>query len=181
MSAATLQVGFALDNTMGSMLLGVIISAVLYGISLLQCLFYFTRYMRDPAYLKTLVASTVFLDTIHLVFVVHTVSHHNIILTGLIIVIILATSGEFSVIIAFSILKNTACGTAWVVLALEAGTYQQLLNISPLTISINALSTSTDVIITSILCYMLYDTQPASLETETIVNRLILFTINTGL
>jgi hypothetical protein len=28
---------------MGSMLLGVIVSAVLYGISLLQCLFYFTR------------------------------------------------------------------------------------------------------------------------------------------
>ncbi|KAJ7059777.1 hypothetical protein C8F01DRAFT_1295877 [Mycena amicta] len=211
MSAATLKLGEPLDNTMGSMLLGVIVSAVLYGISLLQCLFYFTRYDRDPRYLKALVASTVLLDTVHLAFVVHTVyhyliinyyqqdalqvmiwsvsleaiptgitaalvqsfyahrvwkmSHHNTFLTGLILVIVLATS---------------ACGTAWVVLALEAGTYQRLLRISPLTISINALSTAADVIITATLCYMLYHTRPASLETETMVNRLILFTINTG-
>jgi hypothetical protein len=56
---------------MGSMLLGVIMSAILYGISLLQTLFYFTRqwlvlacattnlwftgYDRDPVYLKALV------------------------------------------------------------------------------------------------------------------------------
>ncbi|KAJ7092119.1 hypothetical protein C8R43DRAFT_1049942 [Mycena crocata] len=212
MSAATLEPGASLDNTMGSMLLGVIVSAVLYGISLLQCLFYFTRYHRDPTYLKTLVASTVFLDTMHLAFVIHTVyhylisnyyqhdalkvmiwsvslealptgvtaalvqsfyayrvwrmSHHNYFLTGLILVLVLATS---------------ACGTAWVVLALEAQTYERLLTISPLTISINALSTAADVIITSTLCFMLHQTRPASLETESMINRLILFTINTGL
>ncbi|KAJ7097382.1 hypothetical protein C8R44DRAFT_989073 [Mycena epipterygia] len=212
MSAATLQLGAPLDNTMGSMLLGVILSAVLYGVSLLQCLFYFTRYDRDPVYIKALVAATIVLDTIHLSFVIHTVyhylisnyynndalqvmiwsvslealptgvtaalvqsfyayrvwrmSHHNLILTGLILVLVLATAG---------------CGTAWVILALEAHTYEHLLRISPLTISINALSTGADVIITSTLCFMLQRTRPASLETETIINRLILFTINTGL
>ncbi|KAJ6562253.1 hypothetical protein B0H19DRAFT_1375400 [Mycena capillaripes] len=213
MSAATLHSGASLDNTMGSMLLGVIVSAILYGISLLQCLFYFTRYGRDPLYLKALVASTVFLDTVHLVLVIHTVyhylitnyykndtlqvmiwsvslealptgitaglvqsfyahriwrmSHHSVVLTGLVLLLIVATSG--------------ACGTAWVVLALQAGTYERLLRISPLTISINALSTAADVIITATLCFMLQQTRPASLETETMVNRLILFTINTGL
>jgi len=159
-----------------------------------------------------LVVSTVFLDTVHLSFVIHTVyhylitnyynhdalgvmiwsvslealptgvtaalvqsfyahrvykmSHQNVLLTGLILLIVLATS---------------ACGTAWVVLALEAQTYERLLHISPLTISINALSTSADVIITVTMCFMLYQTRPASLETESMVNRLILFTINTGL
>ncbi|KAJ7323860.1 hypothetical protein DFH08DRAFT_887048 [Mycena albidolilacea] len=212
MSAATLHPGAPLDNTMGSMLLGVIVSAVLYGISLLQCLFYFTRYVRDAKILKILVASTLFLDTLHLSFVIHTMyhylisnyythdalqrmiwsvslealptgitaglvqsfyayriwrmSHHNIFLTGFILVLVLATS---------------ACGTAWVVLALQAGTYERLLRISPLTISINALSTAADVTITSTLCFMLYRTRPTSRETETMVNRLILFTINTGL
>ncbi|KAF7330075.1 hypothetical protein MKEN_00271600 [Mycena kentingensis (nom. inval.)] len=210
--AATLTTGAPLDNTMGSMLIGVIVSAVLYGISLLQCLFYFTRYQRDPTYLKSLVASTVLLDTVHLAMVIHTMyhylitnyyqhdvlqvmiwsvslealptgitaglvqafyahrvwkmSHHNVFLTGLILLIVFATA---------------ACGTAWVVLALRTRTYRSLLDISPLTISINALSTGADVIITSTLCYMLYDTRPASLETESMVNRLILFTINTGL
>ncbi|KAJ7200846.1 hypothetical protein GGX14DRAFT_699601 [Mycena pura] len=203
--SATLQPGAALDNTMGSMLLGVIVSAVLYGISLLQCLFYFTRYGRDPLYLKALVISTVFLDTVHLSFVIHTVyhylitnyynhdalgvmiwsvslealptgvtaalvqsfyahrvykmSHQNVLLTGLILLIVLATS---------------ACGTAWVVLALEAQTYERLLHISPLTISINALSTSADVIITVTMCFMLYQTRPASLETESMCLQLIL-------
>ncbi|KAJ7142697.1 hypothetical protein C8R44DRAFT_760976 [Mycena epipterygia] len=212
MSAATLQLGAPLDNTMGSMLIGVIVSAVLYGISLLQCLFYFTRYDRDPLYLKVLVAATVFLDTLHLAFVSHTVyyylisnyyrndvlqtmvwsvslealptgitaglvqlfyayrvwrmSHHNLYLTAMILVLVMATA---------------ACGTAWVILALEAKTYEHLLHISPLTISINALSTGADVIITSTLCWMLYRTRPTSLETESIINRLILFTINTGL
>ncbi|KAJ7693198.1 hypothetical protein B0H17DRAFT_1060380 [Mycena rosella] len=212
MSAATLELGAPLDNTMGSMLLGVIVSAVLYGISLLQCLFYFTRYDHDPLYLKTLVAVTVVLDSLHLAFVIHTVyhylisnyyehgvlqvmvwsvaleavptgvtgalvqtfyayrvwrmSHHNVFLTGIILILILA---------------NSASGTAWVVLALEAGTYEKLLHISSLTISINALSTGVDVIIATTLCFTLHKTRPASLETETMVNRLILFTINTGL
>ncbi|KAJ7088055.1 hypothetical protein B0H15DRAFT_982644 [Mycena belliarum] len=239
MSAATLQFGAPLDNTMGSMLLGVLVSAVLYGISLLQCLFYFTRYHRDPLYLKSLVAATVVLDSFHLAFVAHTVyhylitnyykndtlhvmvwsvslealptfnrssflhhslqsinalqilrvpclakhvlilhrladkadlittvSHENFFLTGTIMVLVLATS---------------ACGTAWVVLALRAGTYENLLKISPLTNTINALSTAADVIITTTLCYMLRQSRPASLETETMINRLILFTINTGL
>ncbi|KAJ7744057.1 hypothetical protein DFH07DRAFT_925197 [Mycena maculata] len=228
---ATLNPGDPLDNTMGSMLLGVIFSAILYGISVLQCLFYFTRYDRDPLYMKALVAATVFLDTLHLSFVIHTVYHYlitnyynhgalevpvwsvslealptgvtaslvqsfyayrvwrmsnkNVLLTALILILVLATA---------------SCGTAWVVLAIQAGTYKHLLHISvpppmlqwfifshdsfhpqPLTISINALSTGADVIITSTLCFMLQRTRPASLATETMINRLILFTINTGL
>jgi len=97
---------------------------------------------------------------------VYRMSHRNILLTGLILILVVATA---------------ASGTAWVVLALEAQTYERLLRISPLTISINALSTSADVIITATLCFMLQQTQPASLSTETMINRLILFTINTGL
>ncbi|KAF7296711.1 hypothetical protein HMN09_01080200 [Mycena chlorophos] len=229
MSAATLQLGQPLDNTMGSMLLGVIVSAVLYGISLLQCLFYFTRYTRDPPYLKALVkvaatslsaswnmpqqvATTVLLDSVHLAFVTHTIYHYLITqyyfqeslkvmvwsvsleavptgVTGSLVQLFYAhrvwkmshKNKPLTALIVLIVLATSACGTAWVVLALEAGTYERLLKISPLTISINALSTTTDVIITTTLCFMLYRTRPASLETESMVNRLILFTINTGL
>ncbi|GAW07567.1 hypothetical protein LENED_009570 [Lentinula edodes] len=52
-----------LDNTMGAMLVGIIVSAVLYGISLVQTLFYFNRYRNDAWYLKSLVAITVLFDT----------------------------------------------------------------------------------------------------------------------
>ncbi|KAF8209215.1 hypothetical protein K438DRAFT_1811943 [Mycena galopus ATCC 62051] len=212
MSAATLLPNAPLDNTMGSMLLGVIVSAVLYGISLLQCLFYFTRYGRDPLYLKILVASTLILDTLHLSLVIHTVYHYlisNYYENDSLLVMVWSVSAEalptgftaglvqsfyahriwkmsqhnlfVTGFILLVVVVNTACGTAWVVLALRAGTYQRLLQISWLTITINALSTAADVLITSILCFMLQRTRPASLETETMVNRLILFTINTGL
>ncbi|KAJ7906529.1 hypothetical protein B0H13DRAFT_2333368 [Mycena leptocephala] len=136
---ATLELGARLDNTMGSMLLGVVVSAVLYGTSLLQCLFYFTRYHRDPFYIRGLVTATLVLDNLHLGLVIHTVyhylisnyyqnevlqimiwsvslealptgvtaalvqsfyayrvwkvSHHNVFLTGHILVLVLATSG----------------------------------------------------------------------------------------
>ncbi|KAJ7629574.1 hypothetical protein B0H17DRAFT_1340027 [Mycena rosella] len=227
--SATLELGAPLDNTMGSMLLGVIVSAVLYGISLLQCLFYFTRYDRDPLYLKTLVITTLVLDTLHLIFVIHTVyhylissyykndvlqvmiwsvslealptgvtaalvqsfyayrvwrmSHHNVILTGMILLLVMATSGVLNLTHKLPPLR-IAGRSLWYcmgVLALEARTYERLLRISPLTISINGLSTGADVIITTTMCFMLRQTRPASLATETMINRLILFTINTGL
>ncbi|KAK7042080.1 hypothetical protein R3P38DRAFT_2888445 [Favolaschia claudopus] len=212
MSAATLDSGAPLNNTMGSMLLGVIFSAILYGISVLQCMFYYTRYERDPMYLKFLVASTLFLDTLHLSFVVHTVYHYLIsnyyendalqamvwsvsleaLPTGVTAGLVqsfyahriwrMSHGNYFSTgFVLFLILATSACGTAWVIMALQCRTYQDLLRISPLTITINALSTAADVFITMILCFMLHRSNPASLETESMVNRLILFTINTGL
>ncbi|KAK7016686.1 hypothetical protein R3P38DRAFT_2541847, partial [Favolaschia claudopus] len=222
MTAATLDSGAPLGNTMGSMLLGVIFSAILYGISLLQCLFYFTRYKRDPIYLKVIVTLTLFLDTFHLSLVVHTLyhylisnyyqrealrlmiwsvsleavptgltaglvqmfyayriwrmSHRNYFATGFVLVLVLATN---------------ACGTAWVILALQFKTYQDLLQISvcicpspartALTITINALSAAADVYITAMMCLMLRQSNPESVETKSMVNKLIAFTINTGL
>ncbi|KAJ7833185.1 hypothetical protein B0H13DRAFT_2370564 [Mycena leptocephala] len=218
MSAATLELGAPLDNTMGSMLLGVIMSAILYGISLLQTLFYLPvsgwfwpaqqitygsqdmietlcgsygvpRYLalvlRHPYDVLLFVITTRYGNDLECfglealptgitaglvqsfyAYRIWRMSHRNVLLTGAILLLVVATA---------------TCGTAWVVLALKAGTYENLLAISPLTLSINALSTAADVIITSTLCFMLHRTRPASLRTETMVNRLILFTINTGL
>ncbi|KAJ7662508.1 hypothetical protein B0H17DRAFT_1211900 [Mycena rosella] len=231
MSAVTLEPGVPLDNTMGSLLIGVIVGAVLYGISLLQCLFYFTRYERDPVYLRVLVAATVILDTIHLCFVSHTVyqnlisnyydheslqvmtwsvslealatgitagivqlfyayrvwkmSHHNVILTGIILLFILVLKHEVNNCLSTqkcqypSHLATAAAGTAWVGLAFTAHTYERLLRITPLTITINSLSTGADVIITETLCFMLHQTRPPTLETETIINRLLIVSSRT--
>ncbi|KAK6981718.1 hypothetical protein R3P38DRAFT_3333720 [Favolaschia claudopus] len=151
MTAATLDSGAPLVNTkrtMGSMLLGVIFSAILYGISLLQCLFYFTRIILCELN-STKVTLTLFLDTFHLSLVVHTLSHRNYFATGFVLVLVLATN---------------ACGTAWA-----------------LTITINALSAAADVYITAMMCLMLRQSNPESVETKSMVNKLIAFTINTGL
>ncbi|KAK6971430.1 hypothetical protein R3P38DRAFT_3242396 [Favolaschia claudopus] len=138
MTAATLDSGAPLGNTMGSMLLGVIFSAILYGISLLQCLFYFTRYKRDPIYLKVIPARS--LETHDLVRrTTFEVEEHEALTqrrsvsleavpTGL-------TAGLVQMFYAYRIwrmshrnyfatgfvlvlvLATNACGTAWVILA----------------------------------------------------------------
>ncbi|KAF8186095.1 hypothetical protein K438DRAFT_1973466 [Mycena galopus ATCC 62051] len=213
MPSATLDPGAPLDNTMGALLLGVVLSAVLYGISVLQTTLYFARYRRDPAYLKILVFATLVLDTIHMIAITHVVYYYLItnyynkpalqivvwsiaveaLPTGLTATLVQSfyafrvyrisdKNVLLTVVILLLVGATSGCGIAWVVRALaEPHTYDRLRRLSPLAVSINALSTSVDVIITSVLCYMLHQSQTKSLADETFLNRLILITINTGL
>ncbi|KAF7373848.1 hypothetical protein MSAN_00596700 [Mycena sanguinolenta] len=77
-SAATLDPGAPLDNTMGALVMGLVGSAILYGISMWQTASYFTWYRRDPSYLKVLVLATLLLDTLHMVLISHVVYHYLI-------------------------------------------------------------------------------------------------------
>jgi len=56
----------ALVNTFGASFVGLVVSAVLYGVSLLQTYIYFNRFPRDSWRLKLLVVAVWFLDTLHL-------------------------------------------------------------------------------------------------------------------
>ncbi|CAA7263604.1 unnamed protein product [Cyclocybe aegerita] len=210
-SAATLDPTLPLDNSMGAMMIGVIVSAVLHGICLLQAFLYYQNYKKDVWYLKSLVILTVSFDAIHLAMISHAVYHYvvsyyhdedqlrflvwtvlmealftgvngavvqtfytlrvwrlskgNIILTGTILFLILATVGS---------------GTAWVILSMQMETYDDLLKISPLTITINALSTAVDVAIAASLCIMLHNARTGFRKSDTIITKLIIFVVNTG-
>jgi len=93
-------------------------------------------------------------------------SHKNFILTGSILLLVLANSG---------------CGIAWVIVSIQIKTYEDLLKISPLTISINALSATADVIIAATLVIMLNRSRTGFSKSDTMINKLILFVVNTGL
>ncbi|KAJ4489137.1 hypothetical protein C8R41DRAFT_836096 [Lentinula lateritia] len=201
-----------LDNTMGAMLVGIIVSAVLYGISLVQTLFYFNRYRDDAWYLKSLVAITVLFDTVHLCFVSHTIYFYLVSryydngqldfmiwsvlaeaiptgFTGALVQTFYTVrvwrlskkNHVLAVVIMLIVLAQTACGTAWVIISLQLSTFQQLLGISDLTISINALSTAADVIIAASLCFLLAQSRTGFKHSDTMINKLILFGVNTGL
>ncbi|KAJ6483095.1 hypothetical protein C8R45DRAFT_1000562 [Mycena sanguinolenta] len=77
-SAATLDPGAPLGNTMGALVMGLVGSAILYGISVWQTASYFTWYRRDPSYLKALVLATLLLDTLHMVLISHVVYYYLI-------------------------------------------------------------------------------------------------------
>ncbi|RDB29953.1 hypothetical protein Hypma_013819 [Hypsizygus marmoreus] len=200
-----------LDDSMGSMLIGVIISAVLFGVSLVQTFYYYLSYPKDVWYLKALVVSTVVFDTVHLGLISHTVYHylvshyfhpdHLLLLTSSVLLEALFTglTGAFvqtfytarvlrlskgnyylSGFIFFLVVANAGCGTAWVILSMQMKTFQDLLGISALTLTINALSTAIDVMIAVTLCIMLNNARTGFKKSDTIINRLILFVVNTG-
>jgi len=86
-----------------------------------------------------------------------------------------------AVLIMLIVLAQTGCGTAWVIVSLQLSTFQQLLGISSLTMSINALSTAADVIIAASLCFLLQRSRTGFKHSDTMINRLILFGVNSGL
>ncbi|KAF8875233.1 hypothetical protein BD779DRAFT_1678337 [Infundibulicybe gibba] len=61
--------GFSIEFLTGAMLVGGLIAMVVYGITTLQMYFYFINYPKDSFGLKTLVATTWTLDTLHTVLV----------------------------------------------------------------------------------------------------------------
>ncbi|KDR73254.1 hypothetical protein GALMADRAFT_251847 [Galerina marginata CBS 339.88] len=209
--SATLDPGYALDNTMGAMMIGVIVSAVLHGITLLQAFMYFTNYKKDVWYLKALVLTTVSFDAIHLAMISHAVYHYVVsdfhnpdslrFLTWTVLMEALFTGVNGGIvqtfyalrvfrlskrnylltgIIVFLILATVGCGTVWVILSMQFKTYKQLLTISPLTITINALSTAADVTIAASLCLMLHRSRTGFKRSDNIINKLIIFIVNTG-
>ncbi|GLB41337.1 hypothetical protein LshimejAT787_0905520 [Lyophyllum shimeji] len=201
-----------LDDTLGAMLIGVIVSAVLYGVSLVQTFYYYVAYPKDLWYLKALVASTVVFDTIHLMLISHSIYYYLVsnyfkpetlqfmIWSLLLEALFTGLTGAFVQIfytarvwrlskrnipltgaILLIVVANAGCGTAWVVLSLQFGTFEKLLRISSLTLSINALSTAVDVLIAATLCIMLNKARTGFKKSDTIINRLILFVVNTGI
>ncbi|PPQ73740.1 hypothetical protein CVT24_006960 [Panaeolus cyanescens] len=227
MASATLDPTLALDNSMGAMMIGTIISAVLHGICLLQAFIYWQKYRKDVWWLKSLVATTVLFDAIHL-FMISTAVYHYVVtnfhspdrlkfLTWTVLMEALFTGVNAGIVqtfytyriwrlskhnwlitgtILFLILCTTGCGVAWVILSMRMQTYEDLLTISPLTITINALSTAVDVGIAGSLCLLLHTARTGfrrsvflfrfsipvvdDCRSDTIINKLIVFVVNTG-
>ncbi|KAJ6488153.1 hypothetical protein C8R47DRAFT_1071902 [Mycena vitilis] len=67
-----LQFHFWLDRILGAWLIGVIVSAVLFGVTCLQIYLYFTKHcVRDPVFVKAFVAVLLSLDALHLALTSH--------------------------------------------------------------------------------------------------------------
>lgn len=68
-----------LDSILGASLIGLVVSSVIYGISVLQTYLYYTRYShKDKAFLKTFVAILLVLDTAQLCFVLIYTYHYEV-------------------------------------------------------------------------------------------------------
>ncbi|EMD41296.1 hypothetical protein CERSUDRAFT_109894 [Gelatoporia subvermispora B] len=71
MSAPPIDVNAVIPPTMGALMLSMVFSSVMYGVTVLQTYQYYDGYWEDPAYMKVFVAALWVLDTAQLVTVIH--------------------------------------------------------------------------------------------------------------
>ncbi|KAL4081991.1 hypothetical protein V8B97DRAFT_144516 [Scleroderma yunnanense] len=177
----------AVDATFGAYLLGVIISAILYGVTVVQTSYYYAGYPADPWHIKFLVLAVFISDTIHQALITHSayiylvevlfnaitaflvqcfltmrvyrLSNKNIIATLTVMTVVLA---EFIMSLIY------------VSKAINFETFVQLAQLKALSSAINATTAASDVMIAGCLCYLLQ-------KSRTGFRRLIIFSVNTGL
>ncbi|KAI9460056.1 hypothetical protein HD554DRAFT_2323905 [Boletus coccyginus] len=202
----------ALDNTFGAFLIGVVVSATLYGVTCIQTWYYYGRYPSDPWYIKLLVAGVLVSDTCHQALITHCVytylvtdfgvpaalgeivwsliaevffngftalfvqsflamrvyrlSNKSWLATGSVMTLVI---GEFVLILVYSIP------------ALRFQTFAQLATLKALSMSVNAVAAVGDVLIAALLCTLLQRSRTGFRRSDTMINKLIIFSINTGL
>ncbi|KAF8887393.1 hypothetical protein BD779DRAFT_1786229 [Infundibulicybe gibba] len=199
-----------LDNTMGAALVGTTIAAALYGVSFIQAWYYLThqndswpiRYLVITVMLfdtihQVLISHTVYTYLItnygnvaelnnlvwsmlvevlfngfiallvqgFLTMRVWRLSSRNIWITGVVLALVL---GEFGCVLAFT------------GLSLRFRTYTELAELKYLSIMVNALAAAGDVLIAATLCTLLHRSRTGFQRSDTMINKLILFAVNTG-
>ncbi|KAF9512022.1 hypothetical protein BS47DRAFT_1114720 [Hydnum rufescens UP504] len=73
-----ITLGPALDNTLGAMLVSIIVSASLFGVLTTQCHYYVIRFKQDPIWLKCIVAALWIIDSIHQIGVSAMIFQYNV-------------------------------------------------------------------------------------------------------
>ncbi|KAI9460439.1 hypothetical protein HD554DRAFT_1587456 [Boletus coccyginus] len=202
----------ALDNTFGAFLIGVVVSAILYGFTCIQTWLYYIRYPSDPWHIKLLVVGVFVSDTLHQALITHTVytylvtdfgvfaalgdivwslivevlfngitallvqsflamrvyrlSNESWLATGLVMILVI---GEFVLVVVYAIQ------------ALPFKTFVQLTSLKTLSMSVNAVAAAGDVLIAVLLCALLQRSRTGFRRSDSLINKLIVFSINTGL
>ncbi|KDR81049.1 hypothetical protein GALMADRAFT_153413 [Galerina marginata CBS 339.88] len=201
---------FVLDNTLGAAFIGLVVASLLHGVSVVQAWYYFghqsdtwslkalvgavmffdtvhqilithTVYTYtvtnwgNPEQLGLIVWSmlvevvfnglTAFLVQSFLAMRVWRLSNRKKLLTT---VVALLVVGEFGCVIAFT------------AIALHLKTYEQLSKLKYLSILVNGLAAAGDVLIAGTLCTLLHFSRTGFHRSDTMINKLILFAVNTG-
>ncbi|KAF8999303.1 hypothetical protein BDQ17DRAFT_756729 [Cyathus striatus] len=200
-----------LDKTLGAAFVGVVAAAILHGVSCVQAWYYYTHQRDswpikalvgavmafdtihqalithtvytylvsnwgDTAFIQRLVWSmlvevlfnglTGLLVQSFLTMRVWRLSNRKVILTGICSILVVA---EFGCVVTFT------------AMSLHLETFVQLAKLKYLSILVNALAAAGDVLIAGTLCVLLHRSRTGFERSDTMINKLILFAVNTGL
>ncbi|KIM39498.1 hypothetical protein M413DRAFT_446993 [Hebeloma cylindrosporum] len=205
-----MPVPYVLDNTLGAAFVGLVAASTLHGVSLVQAWYYYTHQndlwrikllvaavvtfdtihqilithtvywynvtnWGNPPALELIVWSmlvevifnglTALLVQGFLTLRVWRLSNRHKLLTGVVVLLIL---GEFVAVVAY-----TAIG-------FQLKTYAELGKLESLSILVNALAAAGDVLIAAALCTLLHLSRTGFHRSDTMINKLMLFAVNTG-
>ncbi|KAJ3513803.1 hypothetical protein NLJ89_g2747 [Agrocybe chaxingu] len=201
---------FHLDNTLGAALIGVVVSGILYGVSVVQVWYYY-GHQNDSWPIKSLVGAVIMFDTIHQALITHTVYTYTVtnwgnptelqrIVRSMLVEVLFNGFTAFLVqsfltmrvwrlsnrkllltsVVLILVFGEFACVIAFTALSLQLETYEQLKKLKGLSILVNALAAAGDVLIAGILCTLLHLSRTGFHRSDTMINKLILFAVNTG-
>ncbi|KAG6833998.1 hypothetical protein H0H93_012676, partial [Arthromyces matolae] len=98
----------------------------------------------------------------------------------------LLVAGEFGCVVGRSWIISRRCEAylilllAFSALSIQFKTFAELARLKYLSISVNALAAAGDVLIAGILCTLLHRSRTGFQRSDTMINKLILFAVNTG-
>ncbi|KAI0723430.1 hypothetical protein C8Q76DRAFT_395199 [Earliella scabrosa] len=200
------------DETMGVLLIGVIISGVLYGVSCSQVYYYYTRYNRDKWIIKLLVTVVWTSDSVHQALISHSIYWYLVkeygnpnamtMLNKTIVVEVLFNgfTGLFVqsffalrvyrlsekrlylfIPVALLVAAEFGVSVAYTIRAFSLNTFMDLTALRALSICMNVFAAAADVLIAAILCTLLHTSRTNFARSNTLINKLIIFAVNTGL
>ncbi|KAF8911863.1 hypothetical protein CPB85DRAFT_1434667 [Mucidula mucida] len=199
------------NNTMGAAFIGVIIAACLYGVSCVQTWYYYNQYQEDAWYIKFLVGTVWFFDTIHQALISHTVYWYvvsnfyntdqqnrlvsillEVLFNGFIGLLVQAfltfrvwrlssRNVTLTVVSGALALATFGCSAAFTIESLRLETWNDLVHLRGLSMSVNILGAAADVFIAACLFYYLRRSRTGFKRSDTMISKLILFSVSTGL
>ncbi|KAL5480184.1 hypothetical protein ACEPAI_1454 [Sanghuangporus weigelae] len=194
----------ALDSTLGALYIGIVLAMSLWGVASLQVFYYFTRYSNDDWRLKTLVGIVWALDGIHQGMITHAgyiyfitqygnvayLSHieasleYMILMSSFLVYRVWKLSHGNILLIVYLITTVIAAFcfiTAYFGKSIEGSTFSNIRSREWLGRASESLVVVSDFSIAGSLIFYLHHSRTGFRKTETMVNRLIILTINTGL
>ncbi|KDQ57073.1 hypothetical protein JAAARDRAFT_207418 [Jaapia argillacea MUCL 33604] len=219
-----------LDNTVGALFVGVILSAALWGVSCAQTWYYYNTFANDPAHIRLLVGFAWSFDTVHQILITHTLYTYTvtnfgnpvflgelvwsllleIVFNALVALLVqrfgfsysspkffvsleelsffmyrVWTLSKKSILLTASIgvmvISELGLSITYATRSLRMKTYADLVQLKNVSMAINIFSAAPDIIIAAALCTLLHRSRTGFRSTNNMVNRLMVFAVNTGL
>ncbi|KAH8116581.1 hypothetical protein DFH11DRAFT_1725338 [Phellopilus nigrolimitatus] len=194
----------ALDNTLGALYIGVVICMGLWGAGTVQVYYYFNMYPKDNWWMKFLVIVVWALDTIHQALITHSsyvylitqyanvlyLSHLEPTLEYMVLVssflvyrIWKLSSGNVLLVsaIMIAVIAEFAAVLAFFGRGVQYETFEDVLAIWWLSVTVDSLVAASDLAVAAALIFYLNRVRTGFQRSESTINRLIFFSINTGL